>query len=84
MELPEDILQIIREYSKPVTRPDWRSMHLMRQYTLHIEFERQMFRRFKKLNIDYGLEFLQLLSNYKPLFDEPYYNHFKTGFNNFI
>ena len=64
MELPEDILQIIRDYSKPVTRPDWRSMHLMRQYTLHIEFERQMFRRFKKLNIDYGDDFLQLLINY--------------------
>ena len=24
MELPDDILNIIREYSKPITRPDWR------------------------------------------------------------
>jgi hypothetical protein len=24
MELPDDILMIIREYSKPLTRPDWR------------------------------------------------------------
>jgi len=24
MELPDDILNIIREYSKPLTRPDWR------------------------------------------------------------
>ena len=24
-ELPEEILQIIREYSKPITRPDWRT-----------------------------------------------------------
>jgi len=24
MELPEDVLMIIREYSKPLTRPDWR------------------------------------------------------------
>jgi len=24
MELPDDVLQIIREYSKPLTRPDWR------------------------------------------------------------
>ena len=36
------------------------------------------------MNIDYGDDFLTLLSNDKPLFDEPYYNHFKTGFNNFI
>jgi hypothetical protein len=25
MELPEDVLQIIREYSKPVTHPNWRN-----------------------------------------------------------
>jgi hypothetical protein len=24
MELPDDVLVLIREYSKPVTRPDWR------------------------------------------------------------
>ena len=29
MELPEDVVQIIREYSKPVTRPDWRTLHKM-------------------------------------------------------
>ena len=29
MELPEDILQIIREYSRPITRPDWRKLHKM-------------------------------------------------------
>ena len=27
MELPRDILDIIREYSMPVTRPDWRKLH---------------------------------------------------------
>jgi hypothetical protein len=24
MELPDDILKLIKEYSMPVTRPDWR------------------------------------------------------------
>jgi hypothetical protein len=24
MQLPDDVLEIIREYSKPLTRPDWR------------------------------------------------------------
>ena len=32
MELPDDVLQIIKEYSKPVTRPDWRTLHKMPQY----------------------------------------------------
>ena len=25
MQLPDDVLEIIREYSKPLTRPDWRT-----------------------------------------------------------
>jgi hypothetical protein len=25
MELPEDVLQLIREYSKPMTHPNWRN-----------------------------------------------------------
>lgn len=24
MELPEDVLMIIKEYAQPITRPDWR------------------------------------------------------------
>ncbi len=27
MQLPDDVLAIIREYSKPLTRPDWRILH---------------------------------------------------------
>lgn len=26
MQLPDDVLSIIREYSKPLTRPDWRTV----------------------------------------------------------
>ena len=26
MQLPDDILSIIRKYSKPLTRPDWRTL----------------------------------------------------------
>ena len=29
MELPDDVLKIISQYSKPVTRPDWRHLHAM-------------------------------------------------------
>ena len=31
MEFPLEIKEIIREYSKPLTRPDWRRLH---KYTL--------------------------------------------------
>ena len=29
MELPEDVLRIIKEYSKPITNPYWRTLHIM-------------------------------------------------------
>ena len=29
LHLPDDILQIIKEYAKPLTRPDWRTLHKM-------------------------------------------------------
>jgi hypothetical protein len=27
MEFPDDVLTLIREYSKPMTRPDWKRLH---------------------------------------------------------
>jgi hypothetical protein len=35
MYLPDDILQIIKEYAKPVTRPDWRYLHKMTDEELY-------------------------------------------------
>ena len=29
MELPDDVLRLIKEYSMPITRADWRDLHLM-------------------------------------------------------
>ena len=29
MELPDDVLKIISQYAKPLTRPDWRRIHKM-------------------------------------------------------
>jgi hypothetical protein len=37
MELPADILNIIRDYSKPVTRPDWRTVQPLSGHTLYTE-----------------------------------------------
>jgi hypothetical protein len=28
MELPDDVVDLIREFSQPLTRPDWRHLHL--------------------------------------------------------
>ena len=32
MEFPDDVVQIIKEYSMPLTRSDWRTLHKMPYY----------------------------------------------------
>lgn len=39
MELPDDILSQIKEFSRPITRPDWRGLHLMTSYRFHINIK---------------------------------------------
>ena len=37
MELPDDVLSVIRDYSRALTRPDWRSLHRMPSYRFHLD-----------------------------------------------
>ena len=37
MELPDDVLRLIKEYSMPLTRPDWRYLRLMDDYIFHLD-----------------------------------------------
>ena len=39
MELPDDVLRLIREYSQPITRPDWKRLQKM----THADFGAQLF-----------------------------------------
>ena len=35
MELPDDVLVLIRDFSRPLTRPDWRTLKPMSIFRLH-------------------------------------------------
>lgn len=37
MQLPDDVLNIIKEFSQPMTRPDWRTLHIRPSLRLHLE-----------------------------------------------
>ena len=39
MELPDDVVSIIRDYSRPITRPNWRFLHLPIPQLLTVRFE---------------------------------------------
>lgn len=44
MEFPEDIVSLIREYSKPVSRVDWRQGSLLcRSYLTPVHFYSELF-----------------------------------------
>ena len=46
--LPDDVLAIIKEYAKPVTRPDWRKLHKMTDDALYRRLLPFTIMRFKK------------------------------------
>lgn len=55
MQLPDDVLSIIRDFSKPLTRPNWRNINPLTGYTLYKEIvtvlQKDMFIRFKKIRL---------------------------------
>lgn len=65
MELPDDVLQMIKEYAKPLTRPDWRTLHKMP----YIQFLRDFHETYRKRRLTLG----RRVGRYKELFSE--YNY---------
>lgn len=78
MELPDDVLQIIKAYAQPVTRSDWKTYIVMSEKRLHAEFEKQLCSRYRRLTMTHGTEYLRLMRTYKPIFDNNYYKQFKN------
>ena len=37
MELPEDVIMQIKQYAQPITRPDWRTLHILSNQRFYIE-----------------------------------------------
>ena len=37
MELPDDVISLIKEYSMPVTRPNWRKLRIMTNQRYYLE-----------------------------------------------
>jgi hypothetical protein len=61
MELPEDVLRLVKEYAQPLTRPDWRTLHRMPRDTFMEQVYRVYRYRFHKKYDEY--------LKYKPYFN---------------
>jgi hypothetical protein len=81
MELPVDILNIVKEYAKPVSRSDWKTNIFMNQKTLHNEFERQLCLRHLRIRNSSDTDVIRIIRSYKPIFCNNYYKNFKYNFN---
>jgi len=59
MNLPDDVVNIINEYSKPVTRADWRTLHKMTYDMFHI----YVLERFHIVLCELALQYYRLGKN---------------------
>ena len=50
MELPVDIQRLIKEHSMPITRPDWRTLHIMTTETYLEDYRIQHKDRLRYIN----------------------------------
>ena len=68
MELPEDVLRLVKEYSMPATRSDWRTLHLMPHDKYISEYDYQYRARLKYIHSHDNYELTGTLNLYKNVF----------------
>ena len=68
MEFPDEILRIIKEYSLPVTRPDWRICGQMNIVTYMSEFNKIVMQRHYKIMTCLDIDYIRIYHTYKPIF----------------
>jgi len=63
-ELPDDVLRIIKEYSMPLTRPDWKTLHKMPLHLYETEFYFAYQKRYRHLNGIVDINYKRIFSGY--------------------
>jgi hypothetical protein len=62
MELPDDILGIVRDFSRPLTRPDWRHLHRMSMARFH-----------NAIQFTYNVYDIPVVESFVDRYDQNYY-----------
>uniref|UniRef100_A0A6C0JIP3 Uncharacterized protein n=1 Tax=viral metagenome TaxID=1070528 RepID=A0A6C0JIP3_9ZZZZ len=85
--LPKNVLLLINEYSKPVTRPDWRTIKILTQYRLFINIQNNIYKKDLFYNLYKSMEtteWFYTLNYISRLGIESYIHKHKTYNNNLI
>jgi hypothetical protein len=64
MELPDDVLLLIKEYSMPVSRPDWRTIKVMPYYIFQYDCDEQYLKRWKKIRYTPDIKYKEIFSTW--------------------
>jgi hypothetical protein len=64
MELPVEIVTLINDFSKPATRPDWRTLHKMPYELFKKDCENQQQNRWNKIRFDPQLRYFPIFGNW--------------------
>ena len=65
MELPQELLILIKEFSKPITRPDWRrgcALERICVYSLRLEILHQIQEKLNHIHIIYTYDHITILN----------------------
>jgi len=54
--LPINVIRIIKEYSKPLTRPDWRTIRNLTQYCLFLDIKNDIYKKSLYFNVYKSME----------------------------
>jgi len=77
MELPQDVLALIKDFARPVSRPGWRKLHKMPSFYFHRAILKKYNSR-RKTQVIYNFvkEYSQCPQDkYKYSFDRPYMDY---------
>ena len=77
MELPDDVLILIKEYSMPVTRADWRTLQKMTVLDLKDEFYKEYAKRFSVIRLNPYMKYKEIFSggHFLSIFNWYYFQH---------
>ena len=73
MELPDHLLDIVRDFSRPVTRPDWRTLKPMSASMFH-----------ESIQDTYNQCYLPVIYRFVRRYDQNYYIYHLNGIYNQI
>ena len=62
MELPEDVIALIKQYSMPISNPNWRNLHIMTDLQYYVLVRKVVDEWYRKDSI-----FVRVQTNFKPI-----------------